>query len=88
VDGTYTGKEGVHAFIANLGKAFETQAFAVDHLIAEGSIVFASGTFTHRLKSTGKLFTSAWALRCVVEGGKIREYHFYEDSGAFATANK
>ncbi len=88
VYGTYTGKEGVHAFIANLGNAFETQAFGVDQLIAEGSIVFASGTFTHRIKATGKLFSSAWALRCLVEGGLIREYHFYEDSGAFASANK
>ena len=85
--GTYSGSEGVKAFVTNLGKTFDTQAFAVDNVIGEGNVAFASGSFTHKLKTTGKRFTSDWALKCVVVDGKIREYHFYEDSAAFGEAS-
>jgi uncharacterized protein len=88
VQGTYQGKEEAKVFMSNLGAAFDTQAFAVDHLIGEGDVAFASGSFTHKLKSTGKLFSSDWALKCIIRDGKIAEYHFYEDSAAFEAANK
>jgi ketosteroid isomerase-like protein len=86
--GNYAGREGARAFVTVLGKTFDTQAFAVDHVIGEGNVAFASGSFTHKLKTTGKLFTSDWALKCIVENGKILEYHFYEDSEAFRDAGK
>jgi uncharacterized protein len=86
--GTYSGREGARAFITVLGKSFDTQAFSVDHVIGEGNVAFASGTFTHKLRSTGKLFTSDWALKCIIQDGKILEYHFYEDSEAFRDAGK
>ena len=85
--GTYQGKEGARTFISNLGVTFDTKAFAVESVIGEGDIAFANGTFTHHLKSTAKLFESAWALRVVVKDGKIYEYHFYEDSEKFAEAS-
>ncbi len=86
--GSYAGKEGARAFVAMLGKSFDTQAFSVDGVVGEGDIAFASGRFTHRLKSTGKIFRSEWALRCVIQDGKILEYRFYEDSAAFAEASR
>lgn len=86
--GNYAGREGARAFVTVLGKTFDTQAFAVDHVIGEGNVAFASGSFTHKLKTTGKLFTSDWALKCIVQDGKILEYHFYEDSEAFRDAGK
>jgi ketosteroid isomerase-like protein len=85
--GTYKGKEGVKDFLATLGKSFDTKAFAVNNIVGEGNVAFANGSFTHKLKSTGKLFSSDWALMTVVKEGKILEYHFYEDSQAFAFAN-
>lgn len=86
--GNYAGREGARAFVTVLGKTFDTQAFAVDHVIGEGNVAFASGSFTHKMKTTGKLFTSDWALKCIVQDGKILEYHFYEDSEAFRDAGK
>lgn len=88
VYGAYSGQEGARAFVASLGGAFDTQAFAVDVVVGEGNVAFASGSFTHKLKSTGKLFSSDWALKCVVEEGRILEYHFYEDSAAYAEASR
>lgn len=86
--GTYHGTSGVKDFIANLGNSFDTKAFSVNSLISEGNIVFANGKFTHIVKSTGKTFSSDWALMCVIKEDKIFEYHFYEDSEMFSIANK
>jgi ketosteroid isomerase-like protein len=86
--GSYEGKQGVSDFISNLGAAFNTKAFTVNNVIGEGKVAFANGKFTHEIKSTGKMFSSDWALMCVVENGKILEYHFYEDSASFINANK
>jgi ketosteroid isomerase-like protein len=86
--GTYKGKEGAKTFLTNLGNTFDTKAFAVDHVIGNGNIAFANGKFTHVVKSTGKTFSSDWALMCVVKDDKIIEYHFYEDSEKFSEASK
>lgn len=86
--GTYHGKDGVKAFLSNLGNAFDTKAFSVDHLIGEGNLVFANGKFTHVVKASGKTFSSAWTLMCIMKDGKILEYHFYEDSDKFTEANR
>lgn len=85
--GRYRGHAGVREMVAALGATFETEAFTVDGVLGEGEVAFASGRFAHRVKATGRLFQSAWALRCVVKDGRIREYRFYEDSAAFAEAS-
>lgn len=74
--GTYKGKDGAKAFISSLGQMFDTQAFAVNNVVGEGDVVFADGTFVHKIKSTGKLFASAWALKVTVKDGQIFNYHF------------
>jgi len=86
--GTYKGKEGAKTFLSNLGNAFDTKAFSVEHVVGEGDIAFANGKFTHVVKTTGKTFSSAWALMCVIKDDKILQYNFYEDSEKFAEANK
>lgn len=86
--GTYKGKEGAKAFLSNVGGTFDTKAFSVDHVVGESDVAFANGKFTHVVKSTGKTFSSAWALMCVVKDGKILEYNFYEDSEKFVEANR
>lgn len=86
--GTYHGKEGVKEFLSGLGNLFDTKAFSVERVIGEGDAVFANGKFTHVLKSTGRTFSSDWALLCVIKDEKILEYHFYEDSEKFSMANR
>lgn len=85
--GVFNSTDGLKLFLSNLGKLFDTKAFSVDNIIGEGQVAFANGSFTHQLKSTGKLFTSQWALMCTVEDGKITEFNFYEDSQKFSEAN-
>ena len=86
--GSYRGREGAKNFILNLGNTFDTKAFSVDNIVSEGTIVFANGRFTHVVKSSGKSFSSDWALMCVVKDDAISEYHFYEDSEKFTEALK
>ncbi|HEY0656352.1 MAG TPA: nuclear transport factor 2 family protein [Chryseosolibacter sp.] len=86
--GTYDGKDGIKAFLSNLGATFDTKAFSVQRIAGEGDIAFAHGKFTHIVKSTGKSFSSDWALVCVIKDQKILEYHFYEDSQKFAEASR
>jgi uncharacterized protein len=85
--GSYLGAAGVRDFVTNLGGAFDTQAFSVDRIAGEGEVAVAHGSFTHRVKSTGRLFHSAWALVCTVRGGRIVDYRFFEDSAALAAAD-
>lgn len=84
--GSYRGPEGVKEFVAGLGSTFNTKEFVVDGVVGEGETAFASGRFVHEVKTTGKLFHSDWALRCLVREGKIVEYRFFEDSQSFAQA--
>jgi ketosteroid isomerase-like protein len=86
VYGSYVGQEGARAFVAALGRTFDTKAFAVNEVVGEGAVVYASGHFIHQLKATGRTFSSEWALRCQVDGGVITRYHFFEDSAAYAEA--
>jgi len=86
--GAYHGRAGVEEFLANLGRTFDTQAFHVLQVIGDGDTAFAHGTFTHLVKATGKPFSSSWALRCRVHDGRIAEYHFFEDSAAYAEASR
>lgn len=87
VYGTYVGAAGVREFVANLGGAFETQNFAVDRIASEGEVAAAHGSFTHLVKSTGRLFRSDWALVCTVREGRIVDYRFFEDSAALVAAD-
>lgn len=86
--GTYKGRSGAREFINNLVSTFETRAFQVDRIAGEGELAFANGSFLHIVKSTGREYSSQWALVCVVKDNKIMEYRFYEDSASFLEASK
>ncbi|TGK29457.1 nuclear transport factor 2 family protein [Leptospira gomenensis] len=86
--GSYSGKKGAEEFVTNLGKTFDTKEFVVETVIGNKNVVFANGRFKHELKSTGKIYESDWALKCVIKNDKIIEYRFYEDTSRFEAANR
>ncbi len=86
--GTYYGQEGLKEFLKNLSENFNTREFSVNNIIGKDEIVFADGSFTHELRTTGKLYHSNWSLKCKVKEGKVMEYHFYEDSMGFLEASR
>ena len=83
---TFRGTAEVQAFFARLMANFDVLAFRVDQLIADGADVAAFGYFQYRAKPTGLTCETDWCARFRVEGGRIRTYHFFEDSYAIARA--
>lgn len=86
--GIYRTRKEATQFLKNIATLFETKDFSVDTMVeAEGNIVVSKGTFSHLVKSSGKLFNSNWVQWCLVEDGMIKEYRFYEDSAALLQAS-
>ena len=86
--GIYRTREEAKQFLKNIVSLFETKEFTVDTVVeAEENLVIAKGTFTHLVKSTGKLFYSNWVQLCIIKDEMIKEYRFYEDSAALIEAS-
>ena len=59
--GARTGRASVGEFFASVGAAQESVSFEPRELIAEGDRVIALGSYTWRVKATGREFTSDFA---------------------------
>lgn len=86
--GIYRTRKEARQFLNNIVSLFETKEFIVETVVeASDNLVIAKGTFSHLVKSSGKLFNSNWVQLCVVEDEMIKEYRFYEDSAALIEAS-
>ena len=86
--GIYRTRKEARQFLNNIVSLFETKEFIVETVVeASDNLVIAKGTFSHLVKSSGKLFNSNWIQLCVVEDEMIKEYRFYEDSAALIEAS-
>ncbi|KAA1245430.1 NAD(P)H-dependent oxidoreductase [Aquimarina sp. RZ0] len=86
--GIYRTRKEARQFLRNIVSLFETKEFIVDTVLEAGdNLVVAKGTFSHLVRSSGKLFNSNWVQLCVVEDEMIKEYRFYEDSAALIEAS-
>jgi NADPH:quinone reductase len=84
--GHFEGHEGVRRFIATLRELFDTEWFDVRQSTERDGLAFAYGYMQHRVRSTGRVFRSEWALYCEVREGRIRSYKMFEDTAALAAA--
>jgi ketosteroid isomerase-like protein len=84
--GTFVGHDGLERFVAGLRRAFETELFAIDHVLEDAEAGFASGRFRHRVRSTGAVLQSHWAVACRFDAGRIVRYRFFEDTAALEQA--
>ncbi|BCJ46166.1 hypothetical protein GCM10010168_51150 [Actinoplanes ianthinogenes] len=76
----------IEAFFKTLGAELTTEAFAVDAVFGDATNAGATGSFTQRVNSTGKAFTSDFALYVQANVGEIVKFRFFEDSFAVAEA--
>ena len=83
---TRRGREQVAPFFAELSEGFELQQFEVREYIAQGETVVALGTWGARVKRTGAIFTSEWAMVWKFSQGKVTYYRGFEDTAAVAAA--
>jgi ketosteroid isomerase-like protein len=65
---------------------FETEAFEFRKWATADNFVFAYGYMQHRVRKTGRLFKSEWALVCQVKNGRIISYKMFEDTAALRDA--
>jgi ketosteroid isomerase-like protein len=82
----FEGHDGVRRFIATLRELFETERFEVRQSTQSGEIAFAYGYMQHRVRRTGHVFRSEWALYCELRDGRIRTYKMFEDTAALTAA--
>lgn len=86
VYGTYRGHEGFSRFVAQLRESFDTKLFQIDHALENEETGFASGRFSHRVRKTGDMFDSHWAVLFKFKDGLVAHYRFYEDTAALEEA--
>ncbi|MGL5084073.1 MAG: nuclear transport factor 2 family protein [Microcoleaceae cyanobacterium] len=84
--GRFEGEAGVKQFLAILTEMFETEAFEIRKWSVIDEFVFAYGYMQHRVRKTGRIFKSEWALVCQVQGDRIISYKMFEDTAALQTA--
>ncbi|MCA1955713.1 nuclear transport factor 2 family protein [Zymomonas sp.] len=86
--GQYNGHEGVIKFLSILSELFDTEDFKCLEWLDSKNYVFGYGYMQHRVKKTGKLFKSEWALVCKIENNLIISYKIFEDTAALQSAYK
>jgi ketosteroid isomerase-like protein len=84
--GRFEGPERVKRFLTIASEMFETEAFEFRKWATADNFVFAYGYMQHRVRKTGRLFKSEWALVCQVKNGRISSYKMFEDTAALRDA--
>jgi uncharacterized protein len=84
--GRFEGREGVRHFIATLRELFDTERFDVRQCTQSDGLAFAYGYMQHRVRRTGRVFRSEWALYCEVREGRIHACKMFEDTAGLAAA--
>lgn len=84
--GRFEGKEGARRFLSIASGMFDTEAFEFRKWAVADDYVFAYGYMQHKVRKTGRLFKSEWALVCRVDSGLIRSYKMFEDTAALQLA--
>ena len=82
--GTGHGPEAIVKTFIDVGRYWNTEAFAIEALFSSGENVAVFGRFTYRSRALGKGVTSPFAIFAKVVGGRCSYMQFMEDT--FATA--
>ena len=84
--GTFTGKQEIANFFAQVGENLESSEFGPREMIEQGDTVVALGTLTGRAKKTGKTVTNEWAHVFKYSQGKVVFFQEYIDTAADVAA--
>jgi len=84
--GTFYGKEGVRKYLSLLEETEQIERFVLHKLIGNQEAACAWGNFRIKVKVTGKVFESDWAMICEVEQEKIKLFQVFEDTAALEEA--
>jgi ketosteroid isomerase-like protein len=86
--GVHRGRDEVARFFESFGRAAEFEVFEPQEYFARGDRVVVLGRERQRVKATGRVVETEWAMVFTVSGGKIARYHNFVDTHAVAAAHR
>lgn len=84
--GSRTGRDSVADFVRDTRILIERIRFDVHEILASKDRAVVVGELASRIKSTGKIFASAFAIILVVSNGEIAQFNLLEDSFGLSAA--
>ena len=84
--GRRTGREAVADFIRGLRSMTEPVKFDVQDILASDARAVIVGELATRIKATGKVIESPFAIILTVSGGKVTRFQMLENSFAVSRA--
>jgi ketosteroid isomerase-like protein len=86
--GVHRGRDEVARFFESFDRAAEFEVFEPQEYFARGDKVVVLGRERQRVKATGRVVETEWAMVFTVSGGKIARYHNFVDTHAVAAAHR
>jgi ketosteroid isomerase-like protein len=86
--GVHRGRDEVARFFESFGRAAEFEVFEPQEYFARGDKVVVLGRERQRVKATGRVVETEWAMVFTVSGGKIARFHNFVDTHAVAAAHR
>ena len=86
--GARTGRVSVGEFFQSVGASQDVVTFEPRELIAEGDRVIALGSYSWRVKSNNREFTSDFAHAWTIRDGKAIAFQEYMDTAACRDAHQ
>jgi ketosteroid isomerase-like protein len=86
--GLHRGRDEVARFFETFGRAAEFEVFEPQEYFARGDKVVVLGRERQRVKATGRVVETEWAMVFTVSGGKIARFHNFVDTHAVAAAHR
>jgi ketosteroid isomerase-like protein len=84
--GLHRGRDEVAKFFGTFGQASEFEMFEAQEYFSRGDKVVVLGHERQRVKATGTVVETEWAMVFTLRGGKIARYHNFVDTHAVALA--
>jgi ketosteroid isomerase-like protein len=86
--GTHRGRDEVGKFFQTFGRSAEFEEFEPLEYFAGGDKVVVLGRERQRIRATGKVVETEWAMAFTLRDGKIAKFHNYVDTHAVASAHR
>ncbi len=85
--GIHRGRDEVERFFQTFGQAAEFEFFEPQEYLAKGNKVVVLGRERQRIKASGAVVETDWAMVFVLRNGRITRFRNYVDSHTTAAAN-
>lgn len=86
--GIHRGRDEVARFFQTFGQAAEFEVFEPREYFSKGDKVVVLGYERQRIRATGRVVETEWAMVFEVRGGRITKFHNYVDTHAVAEAHR